>query len=909
MPTSHTLTGDLSDLVGTGFPRDSVWVTIRTNLGDDADVRDATGKKLRLPYHRFALPADGTFSKDLWSTSALTNPTAYQYQVEVEYPTGRGGVGRQRWISGWFSHTADQDLSELAYDPLVPPVYYPELLAARDEAVTAKDDAEAAQAGAEAAQAAAEAVGATTDAQVESSLASRGLPVTGSDLMASLDEAVGAEETRALAAEADLQTAIDGLAISGTLTVGGAWSASPGDYSARTLVTYSGGVYVSSETTVAADVPGTSPKWVAFPAFLSYGTDLGTADLNTIVNTGEYIQTNLAYPSGARNYPQTAIGVLTVRRFGTRVFQQWVAVEGTGTGWGTQVYWRSSANTGSTWTAWSNAAVRSTTSPDANSITITGTYARTGTSGASNWPTSALGFLTVYANADGSAIVQEFRPHGASAHAGKVFRRDYISGAWTSWSPTLPVPTLGGSANADDQTTVGTYHRTGSGSGTNWPTVQTGYLTVTGADDGSNLTQEYRTYGAAVHIGKIFRRDKLGGIWWPWRTIQDATRALNRSDLADALVIDAHRKTAWPVALTALPVGHDLTAELGAGYTEYGYATAPVYFTGLVESTVTSGPYTYRRNLACGTGGVPTPFGGMVLIDSPAGGTLILRGKGNQPDSTQKPSLDVYLDGGLVPDSARHTTTSTSDLIGFKVANLPKGQHVLTWDMSRFDLYSIVASSGLTITAHPAPTRGIWGVTGDSWPAHSDPWGGRYANGIVSTIGRALGVEMYNFAQGGTGYTTAQPFGSAARLASIEAAYAKGMRTCYWHGTQNDFADPSGVQAAATAAWDSLNTSCPDLKLIIVGPPTFGENSNIYATITAGLKAAAAGAPNVIGGHVISPYDDWLMNYGQRSAFIAADGAHPTPEFARRVTRYIVEETIRLFKAQSLALPAVDGWN
>lgn len=163
MPTSHTLTGDLSDLVGTGFPRDSVWVTIRTNLGDDADVRDSTGKQLRLPYHRFALSADGTFSKDLWSTAALTNPTAYQYQVEVEYPTGRGGTARQRWISGWFSHTADQDLSELAYDPLVPPVYYPELLGARDEAVAAKTDAEAAQAAAEAAQAAAEAVGDTND--------------------------------------------------------------------------------------------------------------------------------------------------------------------------------------------------------------------------------------------------------------------------------------------------------------------------------------------------------------------------------------------------------------------------------------------------------------------------------------------------------------------------------------------------------------------------------------------------------------------------------------------------------------------------------------------------------------------------------------------------------------------------
>lgn len=162
MVTSHTLTGDLSDLVGTDFPRGSVWVTIRTNLGD-ADVRDSTGKQIRLPRHRFALAADGTFSKSLWSTAALTTPTGYQYQVEVEWPDGPGGTAKKKWLSGWFSHTADQDLSELAYDPLIPPVYYPELLLARDEAVTARDEAETARAGAEAAQAAAEAVGNTND--------------------------------------------------------------------------------------------------------------------------------------------------------------------------------------------------------------------------------------------------------------------------------------------------------------------------------------------------------------------------------------------------------------------------------------------------------------------------------------------------------------------------------------------------------------------------------------------------------------------------------------------------------------------------------------------------------------------------------------------------------------------------
>lgn len=162
MPTSHTLTGDLSDVVGTGFPRDSVWVTIKTNLGDNP-VFDSAGEQIRFPRHRFALPRNAQFSKSLWSTAALTNPTGYQYGVEVEWPDGAGGTGKKRWFSGWFSLTADKDMSELDYGPMVPPEYYPELTVARDEAVAAKTDAEAAQAAAEAAQAAAEAVGNTND--------------------------------------------------------------------------------------------------------------------------------------------------------------------------------------------------------------------------------------------------------------------------------------------------------------------------------------------------------------------------------------------------------------------------------------------------------------------------------------------------------------------------------------------------------------------------------------------------------------------------------------------------------------------------------------------------------------------------------------------------------------------------
>lgn len=199
MPTSHTLTGDLSDVVGTGFPRDSVWVTIKTNLGDNP-VFDTTGEQIRFPRHRFALPRNAQFSKSLWSTAALTNPTGYQYGVEVEWPDGAGGTGKKRWFSGWFSLTADKDMSELDYGPMVPPEYYPELTVARDEAVAAKTDAEAAQAAAEAAQAAAEAVGDTNDT-IMAGVASDSGSAFSSVLSASyaaIRTATGGDETTAL---------------------------------------------------------------------------------------------------------------------------------------------------------------------------------------------------------------------------------------------------------------------------------------------------------------------------------------------------------------------------------------------------------------------------------------------------------------------------------------------------------------------------------------------------------------------------------------------------------------------------------------------------------------------------------------------------------------------------------------
>jgi hypothetical protein len=169
------------------------------------------------------------------------------------------------------------------------------------------------------------------------------------------------EVGRATTAEAALQDAVNGLTVSGTLTVGGLWSSGTA-YAARTLVTYSGGVYVSNAATNAGDTPGVSSKWTAFPAFLTYGSDLGTADLNTFTSPGFYSQATAANATLASNYPLASEpGILIVTSPGSEMrVQQFIP------SWGNsqaRVIWQRSRTTVATgWGPWNAFAARRVTS-------------------------------------------------------------------------------------------------------------------------------------------------------------------------------------------------------------------------------------------------------------------------------------------------------------------------------------------------------------------------------------------------------------------------------------------------------------------------------------------------------------------------------------------------------------------
>lgn len=116
MTTSYTLTGDLASLLGGDIKAPKhVKVTLSTNLGDVALV-DLDANEVRLSgTTRVDLTDDLTFSLSLIATNSTgTNVTdgTLRYKVDAIY---RDANNRERtWTSGYFTLTADADLSDKA---------------------------------------------------------------------------------------------------------------------------------------------------------------------------------------------------------------------------------------------------------------------------------------------------------------------------------------------------------------------------------------------------------------------------------------------------------------------------------------------------------------------------------------------------------------------------------------------------------------------------------------------------------------------------------------------------------------------------------------------------------------------------------------------------------------------------
>lgn len=141
----ETLTVNPYTLVGAN-PSAAVVVTVRTNTG--GAIIDADANKIFLGTASASVKDGGVATFDLPVTNGATNPTGFQYTVDLRfmYTKPDGTKDRDTWNSGWFSFTADANLADVTAEQYAPPTWQSAFIASMDEKVTA---AEAAQAAAE----------------------------------------------------------------------------------------------------------------------------------------------------------------------------------------------------------------------------------------------------------------------------------------------------------------------------------------------------------------------------------------------------------------------------------------------------------------------------------------------------------------------------------------------------------------------------------------------------------------------------------------------------------------------------------------------------------------------------------------------------------------------------------------
>lgn len=114
------------------------------------------------------------------------------------------------------------------------------------------------------------------------------------------------------------------------------------------------------------------------------------------------------------------------------------------------------------------------------------------------------------------------------------------------------------------------------------------------------------------------------------------------------------------------------------------------------------------------------------------------------------------------------------------------------------------------------------------------------------TLGRCIGANVLNAAEGGTGYVaSANPFGSAVRVAAV-AAFEPEL--IVFIGSLNDDG-AAGIAAAATDTFDAYRAACPNVPMIVFGPQPSSATATVAAARAsniAAVKSAAESHPAVL---------------------------------------------------------------
>lgn len=115
--TFADLTVDPQTLVDAD-PTSPVRIIVRTNTG--GAIIDSAANKIFLG--TYSVDTETTATISLPVTNGATNPTNFQYAVDLEYVDAATRT-RKTWSSGWFSFTAAANLASIAAEQYVPPTW------------------------------------------------------------------------------------------------------------------------------------------------------------------------------------------------------------------------------------------------------------------------------------------------------------------------------------------------------------------------------------------------------------------------------------------------------------------------------------------------------------------------------------------------------------------------------------------------------------------------------------------------------------------------------------------------------------------------------------------------------------------------------------------------------------------
>lgn len=196
-------------------------------------------------------------------------------------------------------------------------------------------------------------------------------------------------------------------------------------------------------------------------------------------------------------------------------------------------------------------------------------------------------------------------------------------------------------------------------------------------------------------------------------------------------------------------------------------------------------------------------------------------------------------------------------------------------------------------------------VIGDSMIVAGIPIDNSVAAGVQGMIGagstfgefaQRTGIDVWPMGGSGTGYinqsgySTAGPYGSTARVAALAALPA--LDAILVWGTANDVTSGgsgnAAVVAAAQALWTSIGTARSTTPLYVAGVERLGPTNADYNSLNNALKAAALAHAYVDGfidiynpGFVYGTGKDGTpTSDGNADVFLSSDSAHPTHQGA-----------------------------